>query len=52
LAAHDDRRTLHPRLAVLGLVVLAVLLCLGYFVGAFVAFLWVAAAGVTLKGMK
>jgi len=35
-----------------GLVVFLILICLGYFTGAFIAFLWVAAAGVTLKGMK
>lgn len=35
-----------------GLVVFAILLCLGYFVGAFVAFLWVACAGVAWAGLR
>jgi len=36
----------------IGLLALAVLLCLGYFVAAFIAFLWVALAGITIAGLR
>ena len=36
----------------IGILALAILLCLGYFVGAFIAFLWVAAAGITIAGLR
>ena len=35
-----------------GILALAVLLCLGYFVGGFIAFLWVVAAGITIAGLR
>lgn len=37
---------------VVGLLALVVLICLGYFVGAFVAFLWVACAGIAVAGLR
>jgi len=36
----------------IGLAALAVLLCLGYFVAAFAAFLWVVLAGITIAGLR
>ena len=39
-------------LAFTGIVALAVLLCLGYFVGAFIAFLWIACAGIAWAGVR
>ena len=37
---------------VIGVLALAVLLCIGYFVGAFIAFLWVVLAGITIAGLR
>lgn len=37
---------------VVGLLALAVLICLGYFVGAFIAFLWTACAFIAIAGLR
>jgi len=36
----------------IGILALAVLICVGYFIGAFIAFLWVVIAGITIVGAR